>query len=105
MAGTAVSREAKLDVGRVLGVVEVGSVAGVAGGRGVLEYIVGVALFAGKCRMRARQRITSVLKMIKFRAEPGVYRVAAFAGGGELEPHMIDRRSQEILLMAGVARR
>ena len=50
--------------------------------------------------MCTSQRIPGVLQVVKLRSEPGVHRVAAFAGSRKLETHVIDGRRQEILLVA-----
>ena len=64
-----------------------------------------MALFARKRCVCPGQCVPRVLKMVEFRAKPGVHRVAAFAGGGELQTHMVNRRGQEILLVTRVAGR
>ena len=53
--------------------------------------------------MRAGKRIARIFQVVKLCIEPAVHGVAGFARSRELESDVIDDRSQEILLMAGVA--
>lgn len=100
----AVARQAELHVRRIVAVVEVRTVAGVARCQGVLEDVIEVAGGTGEGGMRAGQRIAGVFQVIKLGVEPAVHTVAAFARGGEAKPRMIEDRSEKVLLVAGVAR-
>jgi len=105
VARGAVAGQAELHVVGIIGAKVIGGVAGVALGRRSLECVVEVAGRAGKRGVRAGQRVTGVFQMVKLGIEPAVHGVTAFAGSREAKPDVIDNRSEEVLLMAGVAGR
>jgi hypothetical protein len=64
--------------------------------------VAGAALKGG---VRAGKGITRVLQMVKLGVEPTVHRVAAVARVGEMKSNVVEHRSQEVFLVAGVAGR
>ena len=103
MTDRAVARQAELHMRRIVGVVEVRTVAGVARWRGVLEDVIEVAGGTGEGGMHAGQRIAGVFQVVELGIEPAVHGVAALTRGREAKPRMIKNRGQKVLLMAGVA--
>ena len=106
VAGLTSSREARLRMGRIVGLVEIRHMAAVAGGGRVVEFPARVTSGAIQRGVRARQRETGELQVIKLRAHPVVHGVALLARDRETQGDVINADglgADEILLMAGVA--
>jgi len=103
VASTAIARQAKCYVRRILAVVEVRRVAGVALGGSGCEVIVDMARGAYQSRVSTCERVPGVLQVVELRAHEVVHGVAGLARGGEVQSHVVDDRRQEVFLMARVA--
>ena len=103
VAGAAVMREIDLDVGWIDGGDEILLVAREARGRRSLEDVVDVACRAGQSEMAAGEGVPGHLEVVKPCVEPGVHGVAGFTRSGEAGRCVVEDRSLEVLLMAGVA--
>ena len=100
-------RETAGHVTRVVGVLEIGQMAGDAGGARQIVVIVGVAVRTGSRRHHVRtcQRESGRI-VIELRIQPVVGAVASLTSHRELARHVIRiRGAQEVGLMAGVALR
>jgi len=102
VAGSAVARKIQLHVRRVGAVVEVRRMAAVALGRRTRELVIEMAGRALQSRVRAGQRVTRELQMVKLRTHEVIDRVAGITGGGEVQRDVIDNRRQKVLLVARV---
>src|SRR5579864_3728900 len=103
MADGAITRQPELDVGWIVAICEVGRVAGVTLRRRSFEYVIGVACDAGECGVRAGERISGVLQVVKLGIEPAVHGVAALAGIGQTKSDVIENGGKEVFLVAGIA--
>ena len=105
MARSAIVRQAKLHVWRVVAVGEVRRVARITLRRSPCKHVIDMACRALQRRVRARKRVTRVLQVVELGAHKVVQRVARLARGGEVKCDVVDDRRQEVLLMARVAGR
>ena len=100
MARSAIVRQAKLHVRRVVAAHKVRGVAGIALSRRSRKHIIDMACGASQRGMRAGERVTCVLQVIELCTHKVVHRVAGIARRREIKRHVIDDRRQEVLLMA-----
>lgn len=103
MASRAVMRQSNLGVWRIVCVVEVCRMAGVAIRGRSCKHVVDVAGSARQSRMGSGERIARVFQMVELRVKPTVHRVATLACRRELACDVVDHWRQEVFLVARIA--
>jgi hypothetical protein len=94
-------RQPKLNVVGVIGLLEVWQMAAHAGCRSAFELVIKVTLVALQGGVGAGKSKAGEFQMVEVDAEPGVHRMALFAGGGK--PGRRVRRASSLLIVLGVA--
>ena len=100
VAGGTVVGETQLHVGRIVAGCKVLGVTGEAICRRSFENVVRMAGRARQRGMRAGERVAGDLEVVELGIKPGIDGVAGLAGRWEPGGHMVNYRSQKVLLMA-----